>query len=464
MPPKGRPVTKDFFELLKQCVDSDQDVRFIGGDKEDCHRRYAELLDVVAEKVGKVERFRATGRVDTPEEAALREANYDKSLEKRFEVFDQGRELLSKLVEQRKRKFNKLYRVAQKHIDRPAYIFNDGDRLIPLEFFSQMRDLLDCRRANDIHKVSVAKLRQRLIDVNRELVSLHAKTRVAGAVDELLAQRRELSKERTRAEFDRGIRESNVAERERDLVNCIWEYVASNAGMFGRITSNTSQVSRGDKHNPMDKELPPEAATVPSSRDDLVRAKNTAAELHKAKLARHDRLGWRYHIDLERYLQAAPSNSRLEYDRQFFKDRAQAMREVEIAESHVKYFTNRLKKERRQQLRDRTSDFGDITDDGRVSSMGTNVMRELRRHRELGEPYIEEYLENIDESNLASPSKPISDRRHSDDSSWQARPIALGDFDTVSRAGDPRTGKKIREWRDKMERMREKLRGEDSSS
>jgi hypothetical protein len=95
--------------------------------------------------------------------------------------------------------------------------------------------------------------------------------------------------------------------------------------------------------------------------------------------------------------------------------------------------------------------------------MGTYVMRDLRRRRQLDHPYIEQYLNNIERNDLRNPWSPVSPADHGD-SDWNARSIALGDFDTFSQAEDPQTRVKIRRWREKMEELREEMRVEDEGS
>lgn len=190
----------------------------------------------------------------------------------------------------------------------------------------------------------------------------------------------------------------------------------------------------------MAEELPSAAAKIPSNCDDLIRARDGANEILTAKIARYSRLKWKYYLELERHLKD-PSHSRLEFDTQFCEDRGQAKNEITIATGHVRHFETRLKREDQLPLQDHTSDFGDISDDGRVDTMGTELMRDRRRREELERSYIDEYVDksynHIAANDLRNPHRPLTNFDEEHDEEGEARSVALGDLDTYSRSGDP---------------------------
>lgn len=75
----------------------------------------------------------------------------------------------------------------------------------------------------------------------------------------------------------------------------------------------------------MDMDVSANIDAIPCDYEDLMEALKTATELVKNKTVRYDRLSSLYYYDLEKQ-EFDSSSARAEFDKQFFPDRAKAIR------------------------------------------------------------------------------------------------------------------------------------------
>lgn len=283
----GRTIPQDFFDLLKSCADEGQNLRFVQGRLQHDRIQYAELLKLASKDDGKLDRLRASNIPSSAGQSRVQSANYENWLTRRKGVLQKGQGVLPRVIRRRKLAFNKLYRAAQTQLNRPDLLFTGYT--LPEEALELLQDIVDTRSADAKHQTKAADIRRRFLGLVESLEDAKANNDDAG-IASLTEQKRKVSQEFTEARFKTQVREEYMGGMEHKFVNMIWEYVASDAGMFEQLRDNVSNVSRGEDHVKMDEDMPPEVANIPSSRDDLIRARDAAYDLLVAKFARYERL------------------------------------------------------------------------------------------------------------------------------------------------------------------------------
>ena len=301
------------------------------------------------------------------------------------------------------------------------------------------------------------QLRQRVVELHRRLKETGLDPTAAA---EIATERKKVSANLQVAAYESRTREERIARREKILIRIVWPFIVTDNGLFHRAGSVQSSVSRGANHQPMDDTVSDQVKAIPSERNHLLQAYLAAIDFHNEKDARYRKLVRRYHRDLEAHLdgKADPQQARLEFDRQFYRDRAQAMHEIKLAEEQVKKLTKRMQVEGQRRLEDMESNYGSISSDGRTDSLGTFFMRNVGRQERLDQPYILDYLQRVDQDHLVDPSQWVTGQKEDSDCAWEARSVVVGDFDTLSRAEDLRTRERILRWREEGEQIRAQLR------
>lgn len=177
-------------------------------------------MDIVSQKVGKIDRLRAKGYSTTLAEYSLNEDEHHKTLEATYAMLDRFNGAMTKALKRRHVNFKTLYKEAQPCLNRPPFARSEGDRWVPCAIFEQMQELLECRKANDLHNVETAMLGRQLVAKREELKAYGVQNE---GRDGIVKERQQISKNYDQAKLDKAIRDQNVSERERKLVNTIWE-------------------------------------------------------------------------------------------------------------------------------------------------------------------------------------------------------------------------------------------------
>ena len=297
------------------------------------------------------------------------------------------------------------------------------------------------------------ELGKRVRELDQSLTTVDKTTEAANIIK---AQRQDASNEHQEAAMEAHARAKNLAELERWMISEAWPFVTMEGDIFQHTRSNASQVSRGNMHQAMVDNVSNEVKAIPSDRKHLNNAINAAIELHANKQKIFIKLARRYYHDLEGYTKDKVDKHqvRIEFDQQFYSDRAQAMREAAIVELQYQDLKKRREFEGERKLEDMYSNYGTLSEDGHVSSMGTFHLRAVRGAYALDQPYVEEYLNNIDQNHLLSPTCPPTVPKSANDSDFVARSVNVGDFDTFSRADDHRTAERIQRRRGETEVVR----------
>ncbi|KAK3714049.1 hypothetical protein LTR37_008078 [Vermiconidia calcicola] len=362
------------------------------------------------------------------------------------------KKLREKAKQRRKRALDKLYQITQEEIDHPPEEENNTSHSLPDVFFNEFGVLLACRTYVQGHTDELQTARLRLIELSSRLGGLDPRTEEAEALRD---QRYEASDEHTQLRADSAIYAQILTEYVETVLEIARPYLDV-ASRSVDVHTEAENVSRGADHVPLDDEaLTEEAKAIPSRYSDLLEALEAAVRLTEGAQRRHSKLARDYYRDLKKSLEDSPELSREDFDRQFVKDRAQAMGDIVVAERHYDRLVKRLRDEQLLPLEDRVSQFGSVSGDGQTCTLGPEYQAELRRRREMDLQYTQAYLRSVNNEDLASPSKAVQkpDERH--DSNWDARPIEVGDIDGVSTAGkNTREGIRIQEWRSSMERLR----------
>lgn len=198
-----------------------------------------------------------------------------------------------------------------------------------------------------------------------------------------------------------------------------------------------------------------EVKAIPKRRNDLIKALRDAGKLTYLMDERYGRLSRTYYKDLKEHRKNHGQDTRPAFDAKFCTDRARAMQDLVVAERNQDRIRRRLKKERLRRFQDMESDFEDQTSDGLSCSEDTGNRDARRVQVEMSREFVEEYLSNIDDNDLIDPLK-VAASVHDHDSGWDAQAVGVGDTNGGSVAGvGTRMGRKIREWRTEMERIRQ---------
>ena len=452
-PTNCRFVTEAFLRLLKAVVDVDQNLRTVRKEIRNRVGKYNTCLEMMSVDIGKVSRLQRKGIFGSPDEIRVATMGYEKRLLSRRNAARKFQNALSNLEKDRRRAFIKLYRASQKAIDDPPDGEDGPHFILPNEFFETLQNILDARIADRSHAARTRELRERVSELKNSLRTVDPEDDHAISLNN---QREEASKAKRESAMEDRHRAQNMSKKERILIRKAWPYVAIEGELFQRAGLPASNVSRGDMHETMDDNVSNEVKAIPDDEDHLKNAFNAAIQLHESKMNRFNRLAGKYSRDLEKHLNDKVDKhlARIEFDNQFYIDRAQAMREVAIAERQVNSSRRRLEDEDYQELEDMDRNYGTLSEDGQVSSMGTFFLQTMGIKQRLDHPYVAKFLENIDHDNLINPTQPPTEPRSANDSEWEARSIEVGDFDTWSRADDHRTAERIQRWRSEMDVLR----------
>ena len=435
-------------------MDRDQVLRCIEKGLHSRLDRYQAVLESMSTETGKLRRHQRKGTAGSLDEVKVGELK--KTLLVRKTSARKLQDMIGNLKKDRRRAFNRLYRVSQMELDNPPRAKEGSFFILPEDFSEILQDVLDARSADEPQAEQTRELGKRARELDQSLTTVDKTTEAANIIK---AQRQDASNEQQEAAMEADARAKNLAELESWMIGEAWPFVTMEGDMFQRTRSNVSQVSRGNMHQAMDDNVSNEVKAIPSGREHLNIAINVAIELHANKQKRFIKLARRYYHDLGGYTKdkVDKHQARIEFDQQFYSDRAQAMREAAIVERQYQDLKKRREIEGERKLEDMYSNYGTLSEDGHVSSMGTFHLRAVRRAYALDQPYVEEYLDNIDQDHLLSPTCPPTEPKSANDSDFVARSLNVGNFDTFSRADDHRTAKRIQRWRGEMEVLREEM-------
>ena len=232
--------------------------------------------------------------------------------------------------------------------------------------------------------------------------------------------------------------ESIRTEREDEIITMVRSTLAQ-ARKRERDTALLGPLglARGDAHTDLDEaQLARERDLVPRLRDDLLEAISEARDQVTRCESRFQNLRSLYERDLMKYLALEPDSrqERLdEFDRMFYLDRIRATQDWRKAETHLVQLEKIAKDAKVLELADKDfvknaripgpheepSSFGCMTEDGFVSTEGSDGNRERNRHRLLIQERVERYCNEVATSGpLLNPFEGANAPVFADDSIW----------------------------------------------
>ena len=454
-PANSRPVSDKFIKLLKEALDRDYGFRFCAGSADGKQRKYNALLHLKSSRSGTVKRLRGQGIHNARKEAELQK--FLGLQPERREGLREANKNVAGAAKKLKRALEKVYQAAQHEIDHPPQVNTDSTQYLPNVFFEDLQLTLDAKNAHQDHATELREARRRLIEAGRRLRSADPNNPDEEAA--LAEQRRDTAQHYAQVKQDSNLNTADMAEREALLLDLLRPHLSDGPIYVSvrELESKGSVVSRGSKHAPLDEDaLADEVPTIPARRDDLINALKATKKLAKLVEDRYDKLAERYDQDLDEYRGKHGPQSRTKFDRKFCRDRAQATRELAVAERQQDRIKHRLKAERLRRIEDMDSDFEWQPKDGHCESEGSRARDKRKVRKKIASGLVEEFLENIPEDDLVDPFEtPASEPNYQHDNTWDARPVDVGDIDGVSTAGKGTLeGRRIRKWRSDMEQKR----------
>ena len=425
---KHRPVSQSFIRLLKTTYHRHKAFRSRAGRAQESKELFRKLLDVRSERLGALERVAESGRRDTELDDDVGRMDYPRLHQKFRKRLNQRCKPLVKLGRERKAAFEKLYQSAQDEID---HVPSDDEGLLyqmPEEFFETLQRTIDARR---IHASHTRAFRQ----IQKDFVAVARKAKPPS--DEGQAGAKAVETERTTtlqafedARMEKEMNGENLGRWERALMLLV-QPLLTEREVFESAAKNV--VARGAEHKPLvEAELNKVIESTPRTREDLSVAHDVALKRIEAMELRHKKLDDQYEIDLERYLTEDSTPSRTAFDRQFFVDRNQAREDIAIARRCLKKIEDLMKAAKAKNLDEMTSEFGSISGDGYVESMGSPVVRYTHLKRRLDRPHIEYYLSHVDVEGAKDPFEAKSPPAYEHDLSWDGQSIDTADLESRS--------------------------------
>ncbi|KAK3707731.1 hypothetical protein LTR37_011908 [Vermiconidia calcicola] len=337
-------ISETFAERLKEAIECDEK-----------HKRLSLLVVHGEEKYKKILTAKAMG-------GGSRSAKTGQDVST---LRDEEAEVKAK--QRRKRALDKLYQIAQEEIDRPPEEENNTSHSLPDVFFNEFGVLLACRTFVQGHSYELDTARLRLIELSSRLGGLDPYTEEAEALRD---QRYEASDEHTQLRADSAIYAQILTEYLEGVLEIARPHLVVEPKTVDGHT-DAENVLHGADHVPLvDEALAEEVKAIPSRYPDLLEAVEAAVRLTDGAQGRHSRLARDYYQDLRKSLEDSPGLSREDFDRQFVKDRAQAMGDIVVAERHYGRLVKRLRDEQLLPLEDRVSQFGSVSGDGQTCTMG----------------------------------------------------------------------------------------------
>lgn len=186
----------------------------------------------------------------------------------------------------------------------------------------------------------------------------------------------------------------------------------------------TTTVCRGSDHKPLEEtEFDKRAQNIPRALEGFSQERALAQTHLDATITRYENLASHHYYDLDKYLNEILAASRSNFDRQFLADRAQAIKDQDIIQMYMLQIKDLERAEGLRVLAHMSSDFGSISGDGGVSSLGSGHLQAKAVKQKVKQPDIIDYINEIDEKNFVSPFSPKSEP-----TIWDDEPISTGDF------------------------------------
>ena len=428
-----RPATRDFIRILRDVLESDHAFHTQVARVDTEQLRFRDFLFFQSEDIGEISRLRQMGVTNKTSEDQVNKRDYPRRYPEFHDNFQNPKKALPAVLKRRTRAFDKLYQAAQKEIDHTPNHETGSLYQLPQEFFDNLQRTIDARRTIAAQRAALKEARQQLLAVDHALRQPNLDGEIK-AVD-LQDQRRKALEAYEHARAESSLHGENIAKRERDLRFRVRPLFAERELFEGAARST---VSRGSDHKPLnEKRLDEKATVVPHTREAILDERQFARRLLEYANHRYNKLAWRYYDDIERYINENSCASRTQFDQRFFDYRNRALADIAGAERYAEKIRTMQRSEKNlRHLEDMSSAFGSVSGDGYAESEGTGARKLFGMQCRLERPHIIDYINQIDDENPVSPSRPKSEPSYEHDMPWDGLPIEGSEFESMSMVAD----------------------------